>query len=165
MKPLASPDSLHLQAAQGWLELGNHLEANDELEKITAKLRVHPDVLKVRWQIYQKAKKLDGMKDISTALTTLLPFDPEAWRIHANSFYFAGEYQQAHDIAKLKVIEFKDDWKLHYDLACYCSRLGKIAEARDALEKAIEIGEPSEVKLMALGDPDLEPLWKRIGEL
>jgi hypothetical protein len=24
-KPLEPPDSLHLQAAQGWLELGNHI--------------------------------------------------------------------------------------------------------------------------------------------
>jgi hypothetical protein len=33
--PIEPPDSLHLLAAQGWLELGNHLEANEELEKIT----------------------------------------------------------------------------------------------------------------------------------
>jgi hypothetical protein len=38
MKPLTPPNSLHLQAAQGWLELGNHIEANQELEKITPEL-------------------------------------------------------------------------------------------------------------------------------
>ena len=27
MKPLEPPDSLNLQAAQGWLELGNQVEA------------------------------------------------------------------------------------------------------------------------------------------
>jgi hypothetical protein len=48
MKPLEPPDSLHLQAAQGWLELGSHIEANEELEKIAPQLRAHPDVLKVR---------------------------------------------------------------------------------------------------------------------
>ncbi len=36
MRPVAPPDSLHLQAAQGWLELGNHIEANEELENIVA---------------------------------------------------------------------------------------------------------------------------------
>ena len=48
MKPLTPPDSFHLKAAEGWFELGNHLEANEELEKIAPKLRVHPDVLEIR---------------------------------------------------------------------------------------------------------------------
>jgi hypothetical protein len=57
MTELKHPDTLHLQAARGWLELGNHLEANEELEKITASLRAHPAVLEVRWRIYAKAEK------------------------------------------------------------------------------------------------------------
>jgi hypothetical protein len=35
MKPLEPSHSLHLQAAQGWLELGNHIEANAEPDNIT----------------------------------------------------------------------------------------------------------------------------------
>ena len=35
VKPLAPPDTHHLRAALGWLELGNHVEANAELEQIT----------------------------------------------------------------------------------------------------------------------------------
>ena len=50
--PLEPPDSIHLKAAEGWLELGNQPEANEELEKIAPELRVHPDVLEIRWQIY-----------------------------------------------------------------------------------------------------------------
>jgi DNA polymerase III alpha subunit (gram-positive type) len=57
MKKLQSPDSHHLQAAIGWLELGNHLEANEELERIAPTLRVHPDVLEIRWEIFAKEKK------------------------------------------------------------------------------------------------------------
>jgi hypothetical protein len=38
-------DALHLSAAIGWLELGNHIEANEDLEKITPDFREHPDVL------------------------------------------------------------------------------------------------------------------------
>ena len=45
MKGLEPPDSIHLQAAQGWLELGNHLEADKELDEIAPQLRTHPDVL------------------------------------------------------------------------------------------------------------------------
>jgi len=48
---MSPADLRHLQAAQGWLELGNHLEANEELENITAKHRAHPAVLELRWQM------------------------------------------------------------------------------------------------------------------
>ena len=46
-----------MEAAEGWLGLGDHLAANEELEQITVALRAHPKVLMVRWQIYAKAKK------------------------------------------------------------------------------------------------------------
>jgi len=35
-------DRHHLQAAEGWLELGNPLEANEEVEKITPQLAPDP---------------------------------------------------------------------------------------------------------------------------
>jgi hypothetical protein len=50
MKPLEPPDSLHVQAAQGWCELHAFAEADTELDKIDASLRAHPKVLEVRWQ-------------------------------------------------------------------------------------------------------------------
>ena len=54
---LEPPDNFHLEAAKGWLDLGDHVLANGELEKITPNLRAHPDVLDVPWQIYAKAEK------------------------------------------------------------------------------------------------------------
>ena len=36
MTALEPPDSLHLQAAEGWLGLGDYAAANDELEQIAA---------------------------------------------------------------------------------------------------------------------------------
>ena len=60
MKALQPPDSHHLQAAQGWVELGNPLEANEELENITPADHAHPAVLEIHWQIYAKAKKWDA---------------------------------------------------------------------------------------------------------
>jgi hypothetical protein len=47
MTSLQAIDLNILRAAEGWLELGNHLEANEELENITPKLRAHPDVLEI----------------------------------------------------------------------------------------------------------------------
>ena len=48
MKPLTPPNNLYFQAAQGWLELGDHIEANEELDKVTAGLRAHPAVARAK---------------------------------------------------------------------------------------------------------------------
>jgi hypothetical protein len=76
MDPLPWPDQNHLQAAEGWLELGNAQEANQELEQITPSLRAHPAVLDLRWKIYAEAKKWPACLDIATAITKLAPDAP-----------------------------------------------------------------------------------------
>lgn len=79
MTKLDTPDKCHLEAAQGWLELGNHVGANEELEKIAPELRAHPSVLKVRWEVYAAAKKWEARLDIAAALIQLDPDDPLGW--------------------------------------------------------------------------------------
>ena len=67
----------------GWLDLGNHLEANEELEKIAPGLRAHPDVLEVRYEIYAKAGKWDLAAEITRALVQIRPKAPHLWSSHA----------------------------------------------------------------------------------
>ena len=55
--PFSPPDSHHLEAAKGWLELGNPEEAFEELGLIEPQLRGHPDVLELCWRIYATAGK------------------------------------------------------------------------------------------------------------
>jgi hypothetical protein len=43
--------------------------------------------------------------------------------------------------------------------------LGDLTGAKQWLKKAFGTGNPTKVKLMALDEPDLEPLWKEIGEV
>src|ERR1039458_8915528 len=57
MQNLELQDRRYLEAAEGWLGLGNFLEANEELECITPQMRAHPDVLCMRWNVYAQAKK------------------------------------------------------------------------------------------------------------
>lgn len=48
---------------------------------------------------------------------------------------------------------------IRYNLACYCAQLERLNEARQWLKQAFDIGDAKKLKLMALDDPDLEPLW------
>jgi hypothetical protein len=46
----------HIQAAEGWLDLGDWQSANEELENVTPRLRAHPAVLEMRFRIYSAGK-------------------------------------------------------------------------------------------------------------
>jgi len=65
---LEHSDRIHLEAAQGWIELGNWREANDELDCITPRLRAHPDVLSVRRIVCLKGGNLELAAEIERAL-------------------------------------------------------------------------------------------------
>jgi hypothetical protein len=62
------------------------------------------------------------------------------------------------------VDKFPKEYIIRYNLACYACQLGNMKEARDWLKKAIDLAGTNQVKLMALDDPDLEQLWREIGE-
>jgi predicted Zn-dependent protease len=165
MNPLAPPDSIHLKAAEGWLELGNHVEANEELEKISPTLRVHPDVLELRWQIYAKEKKWEACVNIARAIAKLAPSYPNGWIHWAYSLHELKRTQEAKAVLLPVVDKFPKESLMRYNLACYDCQLGNLKEARRWLEMAFDTGDSKRLKLMALDDPDLEPMWKNIGKV
>ena len=163
MRPLEHPDDVHLRAAQGWLELGSHIEANEELEKITPQLRTHPEVLKVRWEIYADARKWESALDIAAALIQLDPNDPLGWVHRSYALHELKRTTEARDNLLRVVDNFPTSATVRYNLACYESQLGRLEQAKQWLEKAFHLGDARMMKLAALDDPDLEPLWKNIG--
>ena len=163
--PLEPPDLHHLRAAAGWIELGRHIEANDELEKITAQLRAHPDVLKVRWRVYAKAERWDACFEIARALTEMEPEKPGGWIDHAQSLHRLNRTQEAYDLLASVVSRFPDQTTMFYHLAVYGCHLQRLREAGTWLMRAFEIGDAKQIKLKALHDPDLERLWVEIREV
>ena len=55
---------------------------------------------------------------------------------------------------------FPDDSMTRYNLACYCAQLGQLDAAKEHLGKSYELGDAQQIKLMALDDDDLKPLWE-----
>jgi tetratricopeptide (TPR) repeat protein len=161
---LKPPDSHHLNAAIGWLELGDHIAANEELEKIAPELRVYPSVLKTRWSIYAKAKKWDVCIDLAVAIKNLAPEDSFGWTRHSYALHELKRTQEAYDNLAPVQDRFPKKWMVPYNLACYAAQLGKIKEAAQFLEKAMEIGDKDEIRIMAIDDSDLEPLWENLGK-
>ena len=156
-------DKRHLEAAQGWLELGLPLDANEELEKIQPQLRAHPDVLDVRWHIYANAKKWDACVDIANAIVRCAPDRSDGWIHRSFALHEMKRTQEAHDQLLPAADKFPKVWTVPYNLACYCSRLHRFNEAKDWLKKAMGIG-GKRVQDAAAADEDLKPLWESMGE-
>lgn len=168
MKPLAPPDSHHLNAAEGWLELGNHIEANEELERIEPLLRTDPAVLELRWRIYAQAKQWTPCVNIAQALTKLAPADVNGWIHLAYSLrrVEGGGLKEAQATLMSVVGKFPNVPTIPYNLACYAVQLKQIDEAQHWWNQALESARKTDcfdaIRLMALEDPDLEPLWSGI---
>lgn len=72
-------DQRHLEAARGWLGLGDWQSANDELEEIAPALRADAEVLLLRVEIYVKASKPDMAQPVAATLVEACASD---WRAH-----------------------------------------------------------------------------------
>jgi len=166
MKSLEQADRVHLNAAEGWFGLGDLVSASDELEKITPAFRAHPAVLLMRCKIYQAAKKWGYLIEISQTLIEQLPKLAEAWIHRSYALHELNQTREAFDLLLPAAKKFPKLPVIPYNLACYACQLGKLEDAMKQIEQAIDLGgKKNDIRLDALEDPDLEPLWLQIGDL
>src|ERR1041385_1852894 len=158
-------DSRYLEAAEGWLGLSNWHEANEELECISPEKRSHPYVLCLRWQICAKAEKWELGAEVARAISERVPEIDYGFVHMAYALHEMKRTREAMDVLLPVVDKFPDNYTILYNLACYACQLGKLKDAQDWLEKAIDLAGKEDVRKMALDDPDLEPLWLNIGEI
>lgn len=157
---LEPPDSFHLAAAVGWLELGNPSEAEAELEKISRESRADEDVIIVRFNIHFSRENWSEADDLARLLIQKQPEVPSHW---INLAYAVrrkpdGGIPEAKKILTKAAELFPSESLICYNLSCYESQLGDLAEAKNWFEKACRIGNRKQLQQMALNDPDLVPL-------
>ena len=73
-----------------------------------------------------------------------------------------GGEQAAFEILNMVTEKFPEEPIIPYNLACYVCQIGRLPEARDWLKRAFAMGDARQIKLMALKDADLKPLWEEI---
>ena len=167
MQPLEPPDQHCLLAALGWLELGVPVEAEGELDRISATHQSHPDVLEVRWLILAETKCWDQALAVARALLNSAPNRSSGWLHQAYSLRRASNHglQQAWDALLPAYDKFPREPTIAYNLSCYACQMRQLEEARAWFRRALKIGDKDKLKAMALDDPDLEPLWGEIRNL
>lgn len=165
---LEPPDTHHLRAAIGWLELGNHVEAGEEIARIAPELLEHPDVLEVRWDVCARGKSWDAALALTERLVVIAPARVSGWvhRAYALRRVKGGGLTMAWAALRPAFEKFPKEPLIPYNLACYAAQFGRLDEAWDWLHKAMEAaGDVKGIKEQALADSDLKELWERIRDL
>ncbi len=68
----------------------------------------------------------------------------------------------ARDILLAAMVRFPKEGAISFNLACYAAQSGDLDDARDCLRRAFGL-DPG-LRIKALDDPDLKPLWGSLGE-
>lgn len=165
MKDLSAEDQQHAEAAEGWIGLGNCLEARKELEQIDAGNASHPAVMEIRWQLLARERKWEPCLAIASALVEMLPELPLGWVHRSYCLHELKRTLEARDNLLRVVDKFADDVIMRYNLACYECQLGRIKEAKRWLRHAFVLGNARKLRAMALDDSDLQPMWNEIAEM
>jgi hypothetical protein len=164
LKPIPREVQLQVDAAEGWLMLGNASVAAEELEKITSEFYYHPRILGVRWQIYAASRWWEAAWIVSTALCEIAPEYAPGWISQANALRHYKGLKAAKKLLLSVVRTFPDEPVVPYNLSCFSCQLGQLSESCKWLLRAFEVDKTVELKLMALCDSDLKPLWDKIAE-
>ncbi len=158
MRRLTVEESRQLEAAEGWLGLGNSAEAQAELAPLLACLGSHPEVLNVQWQVLAAQHDWDRALEIASRLITTAPDYPPGWIHRSYALHELKRTREARDNLLLVVDKFAKDVTICYNLACYECCLGRLDRARRWLRAACKAGDPASIRRVALEDPDLFPL-------
>jgi tetratricopeptide (TPR) repeat protein len=167
MQKLEPPDTHYFFAAIGWLELGNLAEAQAELAQISPAQQEHPDVLEVRWLVSAEQKHWEEGLQIAQALLRRAPKRSSGWLHQAYALRRVpeGGLQKAWEALLPASDKFPKEPTIPFNLSCYACQLQQLDAARDWLKRAVAVGGKEKIKLMALKDADLEPLWDEIRQL
>ncbi|MCG8586492.1 MAG: hypothetical protein MI757_17420, partial [Pirellulales bacterium] len=135
LKELCAPDKHFLNAAKGWLELGNPEEAGAELERVGEDNQKHPDVLKARWKIAARRKEWAFSLKLAEELTQLAPDHPSSWICLSFSLFNSGRNREAWSNLIQAAEQFPKVSAIPYFLARLSCKMGNLPEATRWINK------------------------------
>lgn len=147
----------HLDAAQGYLDLGMYLQAAEELDLIQAGFLADPDVLHALARVCCGTEAWQSLATAAGRLVIARPEDSQHWIWLAYATRRCVSIPAAEVILLDALQHHPAESVLHYNLACYAACTGRLDLARERLAESIRL-EPGSAE-MARQDPDLMPLW------
>jgi hypothetical protein len=162
--PLPASVARMIDGADGWLMLGNSAEALIEFGQVPDEFLDHPAVLALEWKAATAAGKMAQAWIAAKKLCERFPDLPVPWICQANALRELRGPQAAADLLLSVVCQFVANPVLLYNIACFLVQDGQWERACSWLLRAFEAEDGAQLKQLALLDPDLKPLWEKIGE-
>jgi len=166
MPTLEPPDSHFLDAATGWLMLGNADEARREFEQLCPSARNHPSALDFEWHWLAHEQRWDEAVEVAQRLVEQSAHRADSWIHRSFALHELRRTQEAHDLLLPALKQFPEEPTIPYNLACYASQLGDLTAARRWILRVLRLDESPVGQLQrlsaALEDADLQPLWPEL---
>jgi tetratricopeptide (TPR) repeat protein len=163
------PDVRHLEAAEGWLGLGDVAEAKLELDAIPEPKHANPAVLQVRYLICARERQWAVCVGLAESIVRLEPKAPFGWIHRSYALHELKRTREALDQLLPAAKRFPKDATLRYNLACYECVLGNLEQAKQRLLETFKIAVTEncleEYRSTAAEDADLKPLWEFLRSL
>ena len=160
MKALEEADRQHVEAAEGWFELGDLNEAKRELMSVSAEAMSHPEVIRVLLELLTAMSQWRAVAEGARLLCKVEPERIHGWWFRAAALNRMERTAEARELLLKVVHKFPEAYPLYYALASYCCRLGNFEEARRWWKKAVKLSPNKELVEIASEDPDLREFWK-----
>lgn len=145
-----------LSHAQGYLGLGMVAEAAAELEKIPAPACDEPAVLALRVAVLQERCEWPALRALAAEFVRRAPEEAAGWVTWAYATRRADSIVAAEKILLEAERLHPKEPTIQFNLGCYASLRGALAEARRRVDRAIALDK--NFAALAATDPDLEPL-------
>ncbi|MCP5558881.1 MAG: hypothetical protein H7A55_14130 [Verrucomicrobiaceae bacterium] len=149
-----------IMAAQGYLELGLHEEARDELNALPEGSFDRADVLEITLLCMMGEHRWEEALSLGHRLCEIAPNEPGGFIHAAYCLHELGRTTDAMDLLKSGPKTLRTKAVYYYNLGCYEACLGHKDEAVKLLLQSFEMD--GSLRQIARKDPDLDPVRARL---
>ena len=146
-----------LLAAQGYCELAMFEDALNQLAGLPLEEQQHASTVEMRLIVLMQAKRWKDALAAGRRLTEIAPEKNTGYIHSAFCLHELGQTEAARSLLLSGPESLHHEPVFHYNLACYECVLGHLEEARQHLERSVQLDK--KFRDYAKTDPDLKPLW------
>lgn len=151
-------EQFRIEAAKGWVLLGDLRDAHEELNHISKQWKQHPEVLELRWYLFAEEPDWESALPIAQKIHKKHPERLFGWLALAHSIFKSTLDAEAAFQLLSPAAEIFEGPQVAYGLACYASLTGDFTAARDWLSRAIEKSDDDQLEDFYKAHPELEAL-------
>jgi tetratricopeptide (TPR) repeat protein len=149
-----------IMAAQGYLELGMHSDARDELSGLPEGSFDRADVVEITLLCLMGDQRWEEGLGLAQRLCELAPKEPGGYIHAAFCLHELGRTSEAMELLRAGPKTLRTKAVYYYNLGCYEARLGHKDEAVKLLLQSFEMD--GSLRSIARKDPDLDPVRARL---